>query len=145
MTANKTQWTARALALAGCLGCTSGIAQLPPADAPRTVPFARVPTPPPAAVPETLSPRPLLEADVRWLDGAWHYGINRWVWYRGGWIALPKGATYFPGDVTYDDDGSIGYRAPVWVDDAGRVMDAPPIVAPALTPLAPRSVERLVR
>jgi hypothetical protein len=145
MKVNGGEITGRALALVGCLGCGSNVPELPLAAAPSEAIFTRVSTAPPAAIPETISPRPQLEVDVRWLDGVWQYGINRWVWHRGGWIALPKGAAYVPGDVTYDRDGTIGYRAPVWIDHRGHVMDAPPIVAPALTPPAPRTVERLVR
>src|SRR5687767_2081562 len=57
--------------------------------------YQEVPYPPPAALAETVPPRPRHE-DVVWVDGEWVFSGSSYVWRRGGWVAMPRAARFAP-------------------------------------------------
>jgi hypothetical protein len=94
--------------------------------------FVEVPYPPPAALIETLPPRPSQTAV--WVHGYWDWAQERYVWVRGGWVDPPEGYRHAPWLSLYTPDGRLLFARTTWVDGDGRRVANPKVVAPAYTP-----------
>lgn len=94
--------------------------------------FIEVPYPPPAALVETVGPKP--GATAVWVSGYWDWAPGQYVWLRGGWVAPPEGYHHAPWVSRYANDGRILFARTVWFDARGRRVPDPELVAPATTP-----------
>lgn len=95
--------------------------------------------PPPAALPEVVSPRPSDKA--AWVDGFWNWQQSTWVWRRGGWVELNSGERLRPSRFWYGQDGVLYFVAEEWRDENDVVVKPPEIIAPAGTPPTPMLAE----
>jgi hypothetical protein len=114
--------------LAGC-----GVSvPTPPLTAHQTASFIEVPYPPPAALAETIPPPPNDEAV--WVDGAWTFRGNSYVWERGGWVLVPTGASYAIWRFVFTRDARLMFAPGTWYDAQGRELESPEALVPARTP-----------
>jgi len=67
-------------------------------------------------------------------DGSWVWRGRYYVWQRGGWVAPPAGARLTIPTLAYQPDGRASFAAARWVDDRGRLIRAPHIIVPSITP-----------
>jgi hypothetical protein len=115
------------------LACGSTLPQprqtAPPADA-----FVEVPYPPPPALSELVPEPPPDRPGVVYVDGGWTWRGNYYVWQRGGWVSPKPGLRVTPWTVRYSDDGRAYFAERRWVNEQGRLVPGPPIIAPATTP-----------
>jgi hypothetical protein len=77
--------------------------------------FLPVPYPPPAALAETVPPRPERDSLV-WLDGEWVYHGKAYTWRRGGWVVAPTDARYARWATHYRKDGRLELANGTWYD-----------------------------
>jgi hypothetical protein len=115
-----------------CTGCASSL-PVPPRAVHTQDSFVDVPYPPPAALAETMPPRPNV-APVIWVDGDWKFRGNSYAWERGGWYETPNEAGYARSEVRYSPDGRILFAPGVWYSSKGEVLPKPNRIVPALTP-----------
>lgn len=122
------RWLVPVLGLAGCAHALPEPehADHPPGD------FIEVPYPPPAALVETVPPRP--KGDFVWVDGYWNWARTQFVWQRGGWVPAREAARLAPWVSHYTNDGRILFAKDVWFDRDGRVLHDPEPAVPAYTP-----------
>jgi hypothetical protein len=115
--------------LAGCAG------SLPEPSTTRhsTEAFQPVPYPPPAALAETVPPRPR-RGDPVWIDGEWVFHGRSFVWQRGGWVEPPKDALFAPGQEKYELDGRLLLAPGTWYGPSGNSLPRPEVMVPATTP-----------
>jgi hypothetical protein len=92
-----------------------------------------VPYPPPAALAETVPPRPE-GSDVVWIDGEWVFHGKDYVWQRGGWVHTPRGARYAPWRAVYQRAGRLFLASGTWYDASGNPLPRPELAVPARTP-----------
>jgi hypothetical protein len=95
--------------------------------------YVEVPYPPPAALAETVPPRPRVE-NVVWLDGDWRFRGKSYAWRRGGWVVPPSDARYAPSREVYLPDGRLIFAPGTWYDAQHRALPPPPMLVPATTP-----------
>ncbi|HET9954306.1 MAG TPA: YXWGXW repeat-containing protein [Polyangiaceae bacterium] len=114
------------------VGCGSSLPTPPSTQHPRGA-FTAVPYPPPAALAETLVPRPE-RADVVWIDGGWIFRGRSYAWQRGGWVVPPEGGRFALSKVVFARDGRILYAPSAWYDQEGTQLDRIRPFAPAATP-----------
>jgi hypothetical protein len=95
--------------------------------------FISVPYPPPAALSELIPPRPK-EPGVVFQDGSWVWRGRYYVWQRGGWVRPPSGARLAVATLKYMPDGRAYFAQARWVDANGRLVRAPRILVPSITP-----------
>lgn len=131
--------TPRALLLLLAAGCGS---QLP---APETTQhplsaYVVVPYPPPAALAETVPPRPPRDPVV-WVDGEWTSHGDTYVWRRGGWFAPPAQSRFAPWRAWYRRDGRLMMARGTWYDAKGERLRTPEPIEPASTPPNERTSE----
>jgi hypothetical protein len=107
-------------------GCSSPLPQ-PPRSAHADADFIEVaskpPPPRPEEVPEQSEPRAV------WLDGEWGWTDRRWLWRRGGWLIVPRDATFAPWAVRVDSDGGVHFAPGTWRSGHGEVIEAPALLA----------------
>lgn len=94
--------------------------------------FTEVPYPPPAALPETVPPKP--DSPVVWLDGEWVFVSSSYVWRRGGWVVAPQAGRFAPWELRYTDDGRLLLASGSWYDERSRPLDFVEPKASAATP-----------
>jgi hypothetical protein len=96
--------------------------------------FQEVPYPPPAALAESVPPRPD-RPNVVWIDGEWTFRGDTFVWRRGGWVEPPEGSRYAPWQSWYQADGRLMLAPGTWYDADGEALTEPilPVVS-AYTP-----------
>ena len=102
------------LALAGLLACVP-VLPTPPLGSHVGEKPLRVPYPPPVVRPEIVPPIP---ADLRsavWIDGAWAYDGNGWVWEPGRWQELRPGASWAPSTLVHLEGGAFAWYPGRWV------------------------------
>jgi len=107
-----------------------------PAPAPAEHPlsaYVEVPYPPPAALAETIPPRPA-GLNVVWIDGEWRYHGRGYVWRRGGWVAPPPGSRFGAWRSWYRRDGRLMLAPGTWYDAHHERLRTPAAVVPAFTP-----------
>jgi hypothetical protein len=80
-----------------------------------------------------------------WVDGDWHWEAGRWVWQRGAWVKPPDGVSYCPSRVRYTQTARVLYRPSTWQNEAGRQVEAPPVIRAPKIPAADRLPESVVR
>lgn len=95
--------------------------------------YVEVPYPPPAALAETVPPKPD-RSDVVWLDGEWRYRGRSFVWRRGGWVVPPPAGRYAPWRSWYRRDGRLMLAPGTWYDLRQERMRWQQPLAPAETP-----------
>ena len=95
--------------------------------------YEEVPYPPPAALAETVPPRPNADGLV-WLEGDWAFRGSTYAWVRGGWVVAPKNARYAISKVLYTTDGRILFARGSWYDAQGQKLERVRPLAPATTP-----------
>lgn len=95
--------------------------------------FEAVPYPPPAALAETVPPRPDTPGVV-WIDGEWVYRGNTYVWRRGGWVAPPARSRFAPWRAWYRRDGRLMLAPGTWYDDKRAQVRRPQPLVAASTP-----------
>jgi hypothetical protein len=95
--------------------------------------YIDVPYAPPAALSETVLPRPT-RADVVWVDGDWVFRGNSYAWRRGGWVVAAPRTSYARSEVAYALDGRVRFAPPTWYDAQGTPLDRVRPVVPAGTP-----------
>ena len=125
-------YTARVLLLLVLLGCGSGL-PAPEATQHPLAAYAEVPYPPPAALVETVPPRPAREGVV-WVDGEWTSRGNEYVWRRGGWVQPPPRSRFAPWRSWYRRDGRLMMAPGTWYDSKGERLRRPQPVVPAFSP-----------
>jgi hypothetical protein len=113
------------------LAC-SGSLPTPPRAAHPLSSYVEVPYPPPAALAETVPPRP--EGPVVWVDGEWLFHGQGYAWRRGGWVAAPPKSSFAPWHSWYRRDGRLMLARGRWYDDEQQRVRPPKPVAPAETP-----------
>lgn len=96
---------------------------------------------PPPALPEEIPPLTEDQSHLLWTDGCWERSIGRWIWVRGGWVDVPQGGAYFPGDIAVGRDGELHWTPCSWIVDGKAVGLLVPIV-PARYPASARSIAR---
>jgi hypothetical protein len=111
--------------------CASSLPQ-PPNIRHRRADFREVPYPPPAALVETVPPRP--DEHALWVDGYWDFASGSYVWRRGGWVTAPPGALHAPWVSRFTRDGRIMFAESAWFDAKGRRLSDPELKVPARTP-----------
>jgi hypothetical protein len=95
--------------------------------------YIDVPYPPPAALAETVPPRPP-GANVVWLDGDWRFRGKSYSWRHGGWVVPALGARYAPSREVYLADGRLIFATGTWYDARGRALPPPERLVRATTP-----------
>ncbi len=95
--------------------------------------YVEVPYPPPAALAETVPPRPERDGAV-WVDGEWVSHGNEYVWRRGGWVVPPARSQFAPWRAWYRRDGRLMMAPGTWYDAKHERLRRPEPVAPAATP-----------
>ena len=95
--------------------------------------YAEVPYPPPAALAETVPPRPDRD-DLVWLDGEWRYRGRGYVWRRGGWVVAPPAGRFAPWRTWYRRDGRLMLASGAWYDQQHQRIRWPEPIVPAVTP-----------
>lgn len=138
MTSDAYEQTARAPLLASCLAITFLLGCGGSLPGPTLVEHSRdsyveVPYPPPAALAETVPPKPAGDAIV-WLDGDWSFRGRNYAWRRGGWFSAPAGARYAHSNILYLADGRLLFAPAAWYDVHGQVLPRLRALAPATTP-----------
>lgn len=96
--------------------------------------YEEVPYPPPAALAETVPPRPNAD-DLVWLEGDWVFRGRSYAWVRGGWVVAPKNARYAISKVLYTSDGRVLFAKASWYDTQGQKLERVRPLAPATTPI----------
>lgn len=94
--------------------------------------YVEVPYPPPAALAETVPPRP--DGDVVWVDGEWVFHGDAFVWRRGGWVTPPTASRFAPWRTWYRSDGRLMMARGTWYDEKQQRLRPPKPVRPAETP-----------
>ena len=130
---------ARAWILAFVVGCGS---QLP---APETTQhplgaYVPVPYPPPAALAETVTPRPNRDGVV-WIDGEWTGHGGGYVWRRGGWVMPPPQSQFAQWRAWYRRDGRLMMARGTWYNAKHERLRAPEPIQPASSPPNERTSE----
>jgi hypothetical protein len=120
-----------ALALAP-VACGSALPAPPLTQHPLSA-FVEVPYPPPAALAETVPPRPDRDGVV-WLDGEWQYRGRGFVWRRGGWVVAPPASRFAPWRSWYRRDGRLMFASGTWYDERHERVRRPQPIAAAATP-----------
>ncbi|HWA74055.1 MAG TPA: hypothetical protein VG937_17050 [Polyangiaceae bacterium] len=95
--------------------------------------YSEVPYPPPAALAETVTPRPSQSGAV-WVEGGWEFRGKTYSWQRGGWTLPPANARFARSDVSYPLDGRVLFAPGTWYDDKGNILDQVRPSVPAGTP-----------
>lgn len=95
--------------------------------------YVEVPYPPPAALAETVAPRPVQDGVV-WIDGEWILHRNEYVWRRGGWVVPPAGSQFAPWRAWYRRDGRLMLAPGTWYDAKHERLRTPKPAQPATTP-----------
>ena len=98
----------------------------------RPTDFSEVPYPPPAALVETVPPRP--DDRAVWVDGYWEFAQDSYVWRRGGWMHAPAGARMAPWAARYTPDGRLLFAKTIWFDARGEPLPDPEALRAAYTP-----------
>jgi hypothetical protein len=111
--------------------CGSSLPAPPRGDHPLSA-YVEVPYPPPAALAETVPPKP--DAGVVWVDGEWVYHGREFVWRRGGWVVPPPGSHFAAWHSWYRNDGRLMMARGTWYDAKQQRLRPPPALAPAETP-----------
>lgn len=124
--------TARALFFVLAIGCSSRLPAPETAQHPLDA-YVTVPYPPPAALSETVPPRPP-RAGVVWIDGEWVTHGDSYVWRRGGWVVPPARSRFAPWRTWYRRDGRLMMARGTWYDAKGERLRSPRPIAPASTP-----------
>ena len=109
-----------------------GLLPEPPLARHRPSDFREVPYPPPAALVETVPPRP--DDRAVWVDGYWEFAQDNYVWRRGGWLHAPDGARMAPWAARYTADGRLLFAKSTWFDAQGRTLPDPDTKRAAFTP-----------
>ncbi|MFZ5893557.1 MAG: hypothetical protein ACOY0T_21020 [Myxococcota bacterium] len=115
-----------------CVACGGSLPEPAKAQHPSEA-FDEVPYPPPAALAETLPPRPNRSGLV-WLEGDWVFRGSTYAWVRGGWTVAPPNARYAVSKVVYASDGRILFAPASWYDAQGQKLERVRPIAPAATP-----------
>jgi hypothetical protein len=118
-----------AILLAACAGSLNGPTIV---EHPRES-YIEVPYPPPAALAETVPPRPDM-ANLVWVDGDWTFRGKSYAWRRGGWFVPPPGASYAPSKISYRRDGRLLFAPSAWYDPQRQVLPRQRAATPAQTP-----------
>lgn len=95
--------------------------------------YIEVPYPPPAALAETVPPRPET-GDLVWLDGDWSFRGRSYAWRRGGWFVVPVGARYAPSRLEYLRDGRLMFAPGAWYDARRQILPRLRAAQPAAAP-----------
>lgn len=111
--------------------CGSSLPQAPTTRH-RRADFREVPYPPPAALVETVPPRP--DERAVWVDGFWEFASGNYVWRRGGWVSPPPRGLHAPWVSRFTRDGRIMFAESAWFDSEGRRLPDPEVKVPARTP-----------
>jgi hypothetical protein len=114
--------------LAGC----GGSLPYPPKGEHPLAAYAEVPYPPPAALAETVPPRP--DDTVVWVDGEWVFRGEGFVWRRGGWVTPPPESQFAPWHTWYRADGRLMMARGAWYDAKQQRLRPPRPAIPAETP-----------
>ncbi|HEX2735771.1 MAG TPA: hypothetical protein VHM70_29430 [Polyangiaceae bacterium] len=114
------------------LNCGAGLPS-PPRTAHPVSAFVSVPYPPPAALAETVPPRPDRQGVV-WLDGEWIFRADSYVWRRGGWVVAPPEGRFAAWQTRYRKDGRLELASSSWYDANARPLPFIEPIAPAVTP-----------
>jgi hypothetical protein len=118
------------LVLVGC----GGLLPTPETTQHPLAAYVEVPYPPPAALAETVPPRPA-RAGVVWIDGEWIYHGDAYAWRRGGWVVPPAPTSRFaPWRAWYRRDGRLMMARGTWYDVKHQRFRSPPPIASASTP-----------
>lgn len=118
-----------AIVLAACGGSLNG----PTLVEHKRDSFVEVPYPPPAALAETVVPRPA-QGGLVWLDGDWSFRGKSYAWRRGGWFVPPAGARYAVSRIDYLTDGRLMFAPGAWYGVRGEMLPRVRPVQPAATP-----------
>lgn len=123
---------------AACMICLFGVAcsgslPEPPKTQHPNEAYDEVPYPPPAALAETVPPRPK-QSGVVWLEGDWVFRGSTYAWVRGGWTLAPEKARYAVSNVVYTRDGRILFAPAAWYDAGGQKLERVRPITPAATP-----------
>lgn len=113
------------------MGCGSSLPE-PPLGRHRPSDFREVPYPPPAALVETVPPRP--DDRAVWVDGYWEFAQGSYLWRRGGWVDAPAGARMAPWAARYTSDGRLLFAKTTWFDARGKLLPDPETKRAAYTP-----------
>jgi hypothetical protein len=93
--------------------------------------YDEVPYPPPAALAETVPPRPHAPGVV-WIDGEWVFRGTTYEWRRGGWVVPPPRSRFAPWRAWYRPDGRLMLASGTWYDARhARLHHVEPIVSAA--------------
>ena len=113
-------------------GCIHSMPEPPKTQHPNEA-YDEVPYPPPAALAETVPPRPA-QRELVWLEGDWVFRGSTYAWVRGGWTVAPLNARYAVSRVMYSKDGRILFAPGSWYDAQGQKLERVRPIAPAVTP-----------
>ncbi len=94
--------------------------------------YVEVPYPPPAALVEVAGDPP--DAACVWYDGHWVWQGDKYIWKRGGWVAVKGELFYAPWKMLVLSDGRLMFAKGTWFDAAGHHVSEPDVVKPAQTP-----------
>jgi hypothetical protein len=114
------------------LGCGSSLPTPEAAEQPLAA-FSQVPYPPPAALAETVPPRPTRDGVV-WLDGEWVYHGDGFTWRRGGWVVPPPAGRFAAWRAWYRRDGRLMMASGTWYGPHQQRLRRPEPLVPAYTP-----------
>ncbi|HET9952891.1 MAG TPA: hypothetical protein VFQ61_00225 [Polyangiaceae bacterium] len=115
-----------------CAACSGSLPEPPKTQHPNEA-YDEVPYPPPAALAETVPPRPD-QRGVVWLEGDWVFRGATYAWVRGGWTIAPEKARYAVSNIVYTRDGRILFAPAAWYDSNGQKLERVRPIAPAKTP-----------
>ncbi len=122
----------RALLLLFVVGCSSALPAPETTQHPLAA-YVEVPYPPPAALAETVPPRPQRDGAV-WIDGEWTPQGGAYVWRRGGWFVAPAQARFALWHTWYRRDGRLMMARGTWYDAKRQRLLPPEPIQPAATP-----------
>jgi hypothetical protein len=114
------------------LGCGGSLPTPEAAEQPLAA-FSEVPYPPPAALAETVPPRPNRDGVV-WLDGEWVYHGDAYAWRRGGWVVPPPAGRFAAWRAWYRRDGRLMMARGTWYGPKQERLRRPEPIVPAFTP-----------
>lgn len=122
----------RVLLLVAALACSSSLPE-PELGRHPLAAFKEAPYPPPAALAETIPPRPERDGAV-WIDGEWVLRGASYAWRRGAWVVPPPAARFAPWQAFYRRDGRLMLATGAWYDEKDERTRRPQPLAPASTP-----------